>query len=144
MVSMSIEREFFFTYAAVKNLNYNFSALKDLTVSLSLLIFLNLRLFKIFPASEVSQESLKHSELSTRRFCFLAVSSVAIALILIICLCAEETKLCSSELSLLASDRQYKLFKKFKILFANTILPFSTKCTPSLYNLSNVTLSLSK
>ena len=34
MVSMSIEREFFFTYAAVKNLNYNFSALKDLTVSL--------------------------------------------------------------------------------------------------------------
>ena len=111
---------------------------------LSLLIFLNLRLFKIFPASEVSQGSLKHSELSTRRFCFLGVSSVAIALILIICLCAEETKLCSSELSLLASDRQYKLFKKFKILFANTILPFSTKCTPSLYNLSNVTLSLSK
>ena len=37
MVSMSIEREFFFTYAAVKNLNYNFSALKDLTVSLSAL-----------------------------------------------------------------------------------------------------------
>ena len=35
MVSMSIEREFFFTYAAVKNLNYNFSALKDLTVSLN-------------------------------------------------------------------------------------------------------------
>ena len=34
MVSMSIEREFFFTYAAVKKLNYNFSALKDLTVSL--------------------------------------------------------------------------------------------------------------
>ena len=32
---MSIEREFFFTYAGVKNLNYNFSALKDLTVSLS-------------------------------------------------------------------------------------------------------------
>ena len=35
MVSMSIEREFFFTYAAVKNLNYNFSALKDITVSLN-------------------------------------------------------------------------------------------------------------
>ena len=35
MVSMSIERDFFFTYAAVKNLNYNFSALKDLTVSLN-------------------------------------------------------------------------------------------------------------
>ena len=35
MISMSIEREFFFTYAAVKNLNYNFSALKDLTVSLT-------------------------------------------------------------------------------------------------------------
>ena len=33
MVSMSIERELFFTYAAVKNLNYNFSAIKDLTVS---------------------------------------------------------------------------------------------------------------
>ena len=36
MVSMSIEREFFFTYAAVKNLNYNFSALKDLTISLNI------------------------------------------------------------------------------------------------------------
>ena len=34
MVSMSIEREFFFTYAAVENWNYNFSALKDLTVSI--------------------------------------------------------------------------------------------------------------
>ena len=34
MVSMSIEREFFFTYAAIKNLNYNFSVLKDLIVSL--------------------------------------------------------------------------------------------------------------
>ena len=38
MVSMSIEREFFFTYAAVKNLNYNFSALKDLTVSLIIVL----------------------------------------------------------------------------------------------------------
>ena len=38
---MSIERELFFIYAAVKNLNYNFSAIKDLTVSLSFIILRN-------------------------------------------------------------------------------------------------------
>ena len=34
MFSMSIERDFFFTYAAVKKLKLQFFALKDLTVSL--------------------------------------------------------------------------------------------------------------
>ena len=42
MVSMSIEREFFFTYAAVKNLNYNFAALKDLTVPLNEVLNINM------------------------------------------------------------------------------------------------------
>ena len=46
MISMSIEREFFFTYAAVKNLNYNFSALKDLTVSITTITHLNVHLLK--------------------------------------------------------------------------------------------------
>ena len=45
---MSIEREFVFTYAALKNWNYNFSALKDLTVSLmSCSVAFEVRLFTV-------------------------------------------------------------------------------------------------
>ena len=63
---MSIEREFFFTYAAVKNWNYNFSALKDLTVSLKLkikIMFLYNELFIVYQNDFIVLKSISTIQL---------------------------------------------------------------------------------